>query len=208
MKIQINYIEMIMANFLTVTIEAGLSSFGLTLGVVASDVNNDGYTDLYVSNDFNAPDFLFINNQDGTFTNQINTSLQQTSFFGMGADIADYNNDGYMDIFQLDMSAADHFRSKANMSSMDPDAFYKSVDIGLHHQYMQNSLQLNNGNASGELPVFSNVSRLAGVSSTDWSWGGLLADFDNDGWKDLFINQWNTKRRKQQGFLCQIQRLF
>ncbi|MEM7367905.1 MAG: VCBS repeat-containing protein [Bacteroidota bacterium] len=173
--------------FTDVTVEAGLRSFGLSLGVVASDVNNDGYADIYVSNDFNAPDFLFINNQDGTFTNQIQTSLQQTSFFGMGADIADFNNDGFMDIFQLDMSAEDNFRSKANMSAMDPDAFYKSVDLGLHRQYMQNSLQMNNGNVSGELPLFSNVARLAGISSTDWSWGGLMVDFDNDGWKDLFV---------------------
>lgn len=173
--------------FTDVTEEAGLSSFGLSLGVVASDLNNDGYVDLFISNDFNAPDFLFINNQDGTFTNQIDTCLQQTSFFGMGADIADFNNDGYFDIFQLDMSAEDNFRSKANMSSMDPDAFYKSVHLGLHHQYMQNSLQLNNGNQAGELPLFSNIARLAGVSSTDWSWGGLLADLDNDGWKDLFV---------------------
>lgn len=173
--------------FTDVTKEAGLSTYGLSLGVVASDVNNDGYADIFISNDFNAPDFLFINNQDGTFTNQIHTSLQQTSFFGMGADIADFNNDGFMDIFQLDMSAEDNFRSKANMSSMDPDAFYKSVNLGLHHQYMQNSLQLNNGVTGGELPLFSNVARLAGVSSTDWSWGGLLADFDNDGWKDLFV---------------------
>lgn len=173
--------------FTDVTKEAGLSSFGLSLGVVASDINNDGYIDLFISNDFNAPDFLFVNNQDGTFTNQIQTVLQQTSFFGMGADIADFNNDGYMDIFQLDMSANDNFRSKANMSSMNPDAFYKTVDLGLHYQNMHNSLQMNNGNEKGELPVFSNVSRLAGVSSTDWSWGGLLADFDNDGWKDLFV---------------------
>ncbi len=174
-------------HFVDVTDEAGLRSFGLTLGVVASDVNNDGYSDIFISNDFNAPDFLFINNQDGTFTNQINTCLQQTSFFGMGADIADFNNDGFMDIFQLDMSAEDNFRSKANMSSMDPAAFYSAVELGLHHQYMQNSLQLNNGTLSGDLPLFSNVARIAGVSSTDWSWGGLLADFDNDGWKDLFV---------------------
>jgi len=121
------------------------------------------FTDIFVSNDFNAPDFLYINNQDGTFTNQINTSLQHTSFFGMGADIADFNNDGYMDIFQLDMSADDNFRSKANMSSMNPEVFYQSVELGLHHQYMHNTLQLNNGNVSDELPLFSNVSRIAGI---------------------------------------------
>ncbi len=194
--------------FTDVTVEAGLSSFGLSLGVVASDVNNDGYTDIFVSNDFNAPDFLFINNQDGTFTNQIDTSLQQTSFFGMGADIADFNNDGYMDIFQLDMSAEDNFRSKANMSAMDPAAFYKSVDIGLHHQYMQNSLQLNNGNEEGELPLFSNVSRLAGVSSTDWSWAGLLADFDNDGWKDLFVTNGIRRDVNNKDFYAKYREFF
>ena len=174
-------------HFTDVTIEAGVSSFGLSLGLVTSDVNNDGYADIFISNDFQSPDFLFINNQDGTFTDQIQTSLQQTSFFGMGADIADINNDGFMDIFQLDMSAPDHFRSKANMSGMDIDAFYEAVDRGLHHQNMQNSMQLSNGNESGELPLFSNIARFSGVSSTDWSWAGLLADFDNDGWKDLFV---------------------
>ena len=194
--------------FTDVTVEAGLSSFGLSLGVVASDVNNDGYTDIFVSNDFNAPDFLFINNQDGTFTNQINTSLQQISFFGMGADIADFNNDGFMDIFQLDMSAEDNFRSKANMSSMDPAAFYKSVNVGLHHQYMQNSLQMNNGNEAGELPLFSNVARLAGVSSTDWSWGGLMADFDNDGWKDLFITNGIRRDVNNKDFYAKYREFF
>ncbi|MGW9687039.1 FG-GAP-like repeat-containing protein [Flagellimonas sp. 2504JD1-5] len=194
--------------FTDVTKESGLSSFGLSLGVVAADVNDDGYTDIFISNDFNAPDFLFINNQDGTFTNQINTSLQQTSFFGMGADIADFNNDGFMDIFQLDMSAEDNFRSKANMSSMDPDAFYESVDVGLHHQYMQNSLQLNNGNTSGELPLFSNVSQLAGVASTDWSWGGLLADFDNDGWKDLFVTNGIRRDVNNKDFYAKYREFF
>ena len=173
--------------FVDVTEESGLRCFGLSLGVVAEDINGDRYPDIFISNDFNAPDFLFINNGDGTFSNEINTCLQQTSFFGMGADIADFNNDGHPDIFQLDMSAEDNFRSKANMSSMNPTAFYNSVRLGLHHQYMQNSLQLSHGNLPGELPLFSNIARLAGVSSTDWSWGGLLADFDNDGWKDLFV---------------------
>jgi hypothetical protein len=173
--------------FTDITKESGIENFGLSLGVVVSDFNNDLYPDLYVSNDFNAPDFMYINNQDGTFTNQIKSTLQQTSFFGMGADVADFNNDGWMDLFQLDMSSENNFRSKANMSSMDPDAFYQSVDLGLHHQYMQNSLQFNQGNLKDSLPLFSNISRLAGVSSTDWSWGGLLADFDNDGWKDLIV---------------------
>lgn len=195
-------------SFVDVTEEAGLRSFGLSLGVVASDVNNDGYPDIFVSNDFNAPDFLFINNQDGTFTNQINSTLQQTSFFGMGADIADFNNDGFMDIFQLDMSAEDNFRSKANMSAMDPDAFYKSVDVGLHHQYMQNSLQLNNGNVQGELPLFSNVARMAGVSSTDWSWGGLLADFDNDGHKDLFVTNGIRRDVNNKDFYAKYREFF
>ena len=173
--------------FTDVTEEAGLRNFGLSLGVVTSDINNDGYPDIFVSNDFNAPDFLYLNNQDGTFTDITDTSLQQISFFGMGADISDYNNDGLVDIFQLDMSAEDNFRSKANMSAMNPAAFYSSVDLGLNHQYMYNSLQLNQGSLEGEIPMFSNVSRLAGVASTDWSWAGLVADFDNDGWKDIFV---------------------
>lgn len=174
-------------HFTDVTNESGVSNFGLSLGVVASDYNNDGYPDIYISNDFNAPDFMYINNGDGTFTNEILNSLQQTSFFGMGVDAADFNNDGWVDIFQLDMNAADNFRSKANMSSMNPEVFYQSVALGLHHQYMQNSLQLNQGNLNGSSPAFSNIARWSGVSSTDWSWGGLFADFDNDGWKDLYV---------------------
>jgi len=174
-------------HFVDVTNESGISNFGLSLGVVASDFNNDGYPDIYISNDFNAPDFMYINNGDGTFTNDILNSLQQTSFFGMGVDAADFNNDGWVDIFQLDMNAADNFRSKANMSSMNPEVFYQSVALGLHHQYMQNSLQLNQGNLNNPSPAFSNIARWSGVSSTDWSWGGLFADFDNDGWKDLYV---------------------
>lgn len=174
-------------HFVDITQAAGLSNFGLSLGVVATDLNNDSFPDLYISNDFNAPDFLYINQGDGTFSNVIQPALQQTSFFGMGVDAADINNDGWIDLFQLDMNAADNFRSKANMSSMNPEVFYQSVALGLHHQYMQNSLQLNQGNLEGTIPSFSNIARWGDVSSTDWSWGGLMADFDNDGWKDIFV---------------------
>ena len=174
-------------HFVDVTEESGISNFGLSLGIVASDFNNDGYPDIYVSNDFSSPDFMYINNRDGTFKNDILNTLQQTSLFGMGVDASDFNNDGWVDIFQLDMNAADNFRSKANMSSMNPQVFYQSVALGLHHQYMQNSLQLNQGNLLSNSPAFSNISRWSGVSSTDWSWGGLFADFDNDGWKDLYV---------------------
>tara|TARA_B100001059_G_scaffold24048_1_gene19358 strand:- start:3131 stop:6277 length:3147 start_codon:yes stop_codon:yes gene_type:complete len=174
-------------HFVDVTEESGISNFGLSLGIVASDFNNDGYPDIYISNDFSSPDFMYINNRDGTFTNDILNTLQQTSLFGMGVDASDFNNDGWVDIFQLDMNAADNFRSKANMSSMNPQVFYQSVALGLHHQYMQNSLQANQGNLFTDSPSFSNISRWSGVSSTDWSWGGLFADFDNDGWKDLYV---------------------
>lgn len=175
-------------HFIDVTEAAGIGNYGLSLGIVASDVNNDSYPDLYISNDFNAPDFLYINQGDGSFSNVIQPALQQTSFFGMGVDAADINNDGWIDLFQLDMNAADNFRSKANMSSMNPEVFYQSVALGLHHQYMQNSLQLNQGTLEKNLPAFSNIARWGGVSSTDWSWGGLMADFDNDGWKDIFVS--------------------
>ncbi|MBX2816110.1 MAG: VCBS repeat-containing protein [Saprospiraceae bacterium] len=194
--------------FVDVTEEAGVRNFGLSLGLVVSDLNGDRYPDIFVSNDFNAPDYLFINNQDGTFTNRIDTCLQQTSFFGMGADAADFNNDGHIDLFQLDMSAEDNFRSKANMSSMDPEAFYTSVDLGLHHQYMQNSLQMNHGSSGNQLPMFSNVARLAGVSSTDWSWGGLLADFDNDGAKDLFVSNGIRRDVNNKDFYAKYRSLF
>ncbi len=180
--------------FTKVTEEAGLKTFGLSLSATVGDLNQDGWPDLYVSNDFSTPDFFYINNQDGTFSEQSRTILKNTSFYGMGVDIADINNDQLLDIFQVDMTAQNNRRSKANMASMNPSLFWNTVNSGFHYQYMQNSLQLNNGTINENMPDFSNISRLAGVSSTDWSWGPLLVDLDNDGWKDLFIS--NGTRRE------------
>lgn len=168
--------------FVDVSQISGVQKTGFPNGVSASDVNNDGWTDIYVANDFAAPDFLFINNQDGTFTNTIDTAMDQISYYSMGVDIADINNDGLLDIFVVDMAAEDNFRSKSNMSGMNPDTFWKTVEDGGHYQYMYNALQLNNGNGT-----FSDIAQLTGMSATDWSWANLMADFDNDGLKDTYI---------------------
>lgn len=181
-------------HFTKVTDEAGVRSFGLSLSATVGDLNEDGWPDIYISNDFSTPDYMYLNNQDGTFTNVVKEATQQTSFYGMGVDIADYNNDGLLDILQMDMAAKDNRRSKANMASMNPDLFWSTVNNGFHYQYMFNSLQTNAGNLKGDKPFFSNTANLAGVQATDWSWAPLFADLDNDGWKDIFIS--NGTRRE------------
>jgi len=173
--------------FEEVSAHAGIQNYGLTLGVVAADLNNDGWQDLYLSNDFNVPDYLYLNQRDGTFKEVLQKASNQTSMFGMGADVADFNNDGLLDILQVDMTPEDYKRAKTNMASMSPESFYQSVDLGFHYQYMQNSLQLHNGVFADNIPFFSNIARISGIATTDWSWGALFADLDNDGWKDIII---------------------
>ncbi|MDN3643530.1 FG-GAP-like repeat-containing protein [Lutimonas halocynthiae] len=180
--------------FTDVTKEAGLESFGLTNSVTVGDLNNDNWPDIYISNDFNMPDYMWINNQNGTFSEHSKQLTRQTALYGMGVDIADFNNDQLLDIFQMDMTPGNNRRSKANMAGMNPDLFWGTVNAGFHFQYMQNELQMNNGNVHDSLPSFSNVARIAGVATTDWSWGPLIADLDNDGWKDLFVS--NGTRRE------------
>jgi|TARA_B110000902_G_scaffold216175_1_gene248906 hypothetical protein len=173
--------------FTNVSEVSGLKSYGFSFGVVASDINNDGWQDLYVSSDYSVPDYFYINNGDGTFKNVIKQATNHTAFYGMGIDIADFNNDGNLDIFQADMDANNNRRQKANMSSMKPEVFNEMVFMGFHYQYMHNCMQVNTGVLENNIPQFSNISRLTGTSSTDWSWGPVFADFDNDGNKDLFI---------------------
>ncbi|MGX1929912.1 FG-GAP-like repeat-containing protein [Flagellimonas sp. 2504JD4-2] len=180
--------------FTRITEEAGVKFYGLALSVTVSDLNQDGWQDMYISNDFGSPDVMYLNNQDGTFKDVIKETTQHTSFYGMGVDIADFNNDGYVDILQMDMDAASNRRSKANMASMNPLIFRNMEEVGFHYQFMQNTLQLNSGIIQNGRPKFSDISRLAGLSSTDWSWAPLFADFDNDGLKDVFIS--NGTRRE------------
>lgn len=174
--------------FSDVTEAAGVQNFGLTLGLATSDFNADGYPDLYVSNDFNVPDYLYLNNQDGTFREVVKEATRHTSLFGMGVDAADFNNDGLIDLAQVDMTPEDYKRAKTNMASMSPSTFWEAIDFGFHYQYMQNSLQINNGITPEGIPIFSDISRIAGMSTTDWSWGIQFMDLDNDGWKDVFIS--------------------
>lgn len=175
-------------HFVDATREAGVLNYGLTLGLSVADFNNDGWPDLYVSNDFNSSDYLYINQGDGTFMNEITGYTRHTSNFGMGTDAADINNDGFVDLIQLDMMGSTNQQQKSNMSAMNPEEFYRTVDQGLHYQYMKNTLQLNTGTES-----FMDVGELAGIAYTDWSWGALLLDMNNNGHQDLFIT--NGMRR-------------
>lgn len=170
--------------FEDVTVKSGISGSELTygLGVGIADLNNDGWQDFYISNDYAVPDYLYINNQNGTFTNKIQESIGHNSQFSMGNDIADINNDGLPDIVTLDMLPEDNQRQKLLMAPDNYAKFELNVRSGFHYQYMRNMLQINNGNET-----FSEVGQLSGISNTDWSWAALLADYDNNGYKDLFV---------------------
>lgn len=174
--------------FKDITQQAGLLSSALSygLGAAMADYNGDGWVDMYISNDYTIPDFLYINNQRGGFVNQINNSIGHVSHFSMGSDAADVNNDGLVDIFTLDMLPEDNRRQKLLMAPDNYEKFDFNLRVGFGHQYMRNMLQINQGLVNGAL-TFSEVGQLAGVSSTDWSWAALFADYDNDGWKDLYV---------------------
>lgn len=169
--------------FVDQTLPSGIQRPIFGLGLSVSDINNDGWLDFYIASDYYIPDALFINNQDGTFSDGIKEYTNHISFYGMGMDIADINNDGLQDIFVLDMAANDHVRSKTLMASMNTKRFdYLVNQAGFHHQYMYNSLQLNTG-----LNKFSNISQATKMANTDWSWSVLMNDFDHDQDKDVYI---------------------
>ena len=185
-------------HFTDVTAKAGLHQNPMTfgLGVAIADVNKDGWQDIYVTNDYNEPDYLYINNGDGTFSEKSQQSLRHLSQFSMGVDIADFNNDGLPDIMTLDMLPEDNHRQKSLQLQENYESFELMQSQNLYKQYMRNMLHLNNGDGT-----FSEIARLSGVSNTDWSWCPLFADFDNDGYKDLFITNGYLRDYTNKDFL-------
>ena len=193
----------------------GVGGFGL--GAVATDVNLDGCPDLYIANDFQENDFLYINNCDGTFTESITRATGHTSRFSMGVDAADVNNDGRPDVFVADMLPEREDVLKSSASSEDYNLFNLRLRAGYHPQYSRNTLQLNRGDLSlgrseserraataGVVPTFADIGYLAGVFATDWSWAPLFADLDNDGWKDLFVTSGIYRRPNDLDYIAYV----
>lgn len=209
-----NYGSKMMRNdqdvFTDVSKEAGFISNVLSfgLGVMVSDFNGDDWPDIYVSNDYNEEDYLYINQQNGTFSEQIRASTPYTSLFSMGCDAADINNDGRMDLVTLDMLPEGNTRIKMTSGDDNYEKFLNLVQSGFHRQFMRNMLQINTGNSVGTttpagvpVPLFQEMGQLSGISNTDWSWAALFADLDLDGRKDCFITNGYEKDYTNMDFL-------
>jgi enediyne biosynthesis protein E4 len=184
--------------FTDVTKETGINSSAISygLGVAASDINLDGYPDLYVGNDFHENDYLYINQKNGTFSEENNQRLMHTSQFSMGVDVADANNDGYPEIISMDMLPSDPYILKRSLGEDEYDIFYHKISVGYNYQYTRNNLQYNRKNG-----MFSETALYSGVYATDWSWAPLWMDFDNDGLKDLFISNGIPKRMNDMDYV-------
>src|SRR5687767_9365600 len=185
--------------FVDVSENAGIygSEIGFGLGVAVGDVDRDGWLDIYVSNDFFERDYLYINKRDGTFSEEIETQMPSISYSSMGLDMADMNNDGWLDIYVTDMLPEDEYRLKTTGAFENWDLYQTKVKNDYHHQFTRNMLHLNNANGT-----FSEIGQMAGVARTDWSWSALVADFDLDGFKDIHVTNGMAKDVTSQDFIA------
>lgn len=179
--------------FHDVSAEAGIDADGYGHAATICDINNDGWKDIYVSDDFISNNILYINNHDGTFTNRAKDYFKHTSLNAMGQDVIDINNDGLPDVVELDMNPPDNYRKKMMLGSNSYNTFQQFEAFGYQYQYVRNTLQLNQGlsvkqNDSIGIPAFSEIGFLSGIAQTDWSWTPLIADFDNDSYRDLIVS--------------------
>lgn len=178
--------------FKDVSREAGIQTEGYSHSAIITDINRDGWKDIYVGNDFLANDLLWINNKNGTFTNELDKYFRHTSSNSMGNEIEDINNDGLVDVVSLDMNPEDNFRKKMMLPPISYQMYQNTERFGYNYQYVRNVLQLNQGECIQDdsvcRPVFSEIGYYAGITATDWSWTPLLTDFDNDGYRDLIIS--------------------
>ena len=197
--------------FTNVTKEANIygSSIGYGLGITISDINKDGWQDIYVSNDFFEKDYLYINQRNGTFKESLEKYIHEISYFSMGADIADINNDGYNEIYVTDMLPDLETRLKSKTNFENYEKYQANLKEGYYHQFLRNTLQLNLGGGYYDEKgnpecYFSEIGRLAGIHATDWSWSSLIADLDNDGWKDIYVSNGMYKDVTDQDFIQYI----
>src|ERR1700733_7610701 len=184
--------------FVDVSAQAGIygSEIGFGLGVAAGDMFNTGWDDMYISNDFFEHDYLYKNQHNGTFKEISDEALGHMSLSSMGSDMADINNDGFLDMFTTDMLPENDYRLKTTTKFDEYDVYNAKLKGDFHHQFTKNCLQLNNGDGT-----FSEIADLAGINATDWSWGALIFDFNNDGWKDIFVSNGISRDLTNQDFL-------
>lgn len=193
--------------FTDISKEAGITNEGFGHAAAVTDINGDGWKDIYVTNDFMPNNILYINNQDGTFSNQVKKYFKHTSSNSMGLDIMDMNNDGLQDVIELDMNPEDNYRDKTMMNGSNINIYKRFAEYNYQHEYVRNVLQLNQGTTIDKSgfegpPIFSEIGLMSGIAETDWSWGPLAADFDNDGYKDLIITNGYPKDVTDHDFIA------
>ncbi len=179
----------------------------MAMQVSIADFNKDGWKDIFVTNDFLSNDLLYINNQNGTFTDKATIYFKHTSANGMGQDVIDINNDGLADVVELDMNPEDNYRKKMMLGPNSYTMYQNSDYYNYQYQYVRNTLQLNLGprvlqkDSIGD-PVFADIGFLAGIAETDWSWAPLVQDFDNDGWRDILVTNGYPKDVTDHDFIA------